>query len=521
MGGERAQRMQDVELVEVEPDSGPATPVGRPEGAAGRPEGAAGRPEGEAGGPAPVRAVWWRRYRWWLASGLVVLVGVTPSVVHAVQERVHLTQQAGVTGIAAPIDGPVHERWSVDWTFQALGEVGGDLVGTVRSGDGVPTVQGIDAATGAVRWSFQVAVPGTWGGGCVLTDGPVSGQDKAVLACLVVDEASPVDAGVGMLGPPAKVHLATLDPRTGAVLGTVRADPLDTIAALGGDVAIASHQTSPTGGESTVRRWDPRTGTVAWTAHHPDPPGGGGSSTGIQESGGVLLVQNVGEVWEVSASGTELRSWSGLSTDAGYSLWRTAGGHVLRATYGQVAAPAGDATVNTYVLTNGTEVIADLGENTTFNLTNQDSTFATVDDGSAPDLLLVAGADPVAYDLRTGHVIWRVHHGIDAFVVLDGTVYAEGAGTVSAIDARTGATRWTAHHSFSASPGALATDGRSLIVMGSPAGSSVSTVEALDLENGTVTWTSTLSQGFDALEVVGGRLAARSHMEAGRLTVLG
>jgi len=226
-------------------------------------------------------------------------------------------------------------------------------------------------------------------------------------------------------------------------------------------------------------------------------------------------------VWEVSASGTELRSWSGLSTDAGYWLWRTTGGHVLRATYGQVAAPAGEATGSTGFITDGTEVITDLGENTTFRLTYQNSTLATVDDGSSPDLLLVAGSDPVAYDLRTGHVIWQVHHGIDAFVVLDGTVYAVGAGTVSAIDARTGATRWTAHHSFSASPGALATDGRSLIVMGSPAGSSVSTVEALDLENGTVTWTSTLSQGFDALAVVGGRLAARSYIETGRLTLLG
>ncbi|MCR6492192.1 PQQ-like beta-propeller repeat protein [Cellulomonas sp. P24] len=507
MGGERAQRTQDVELVEVEPDGGPSA--------------VAGRPEGEAGRPAPVRVGWRRRYRWWLASGLVVLVGVTPSVVHAVQERVRLAQLAGVTGIAAPIDGPVHERWSVDATFQALGEVGGDLIGTVRSGTGVPTVRGIDATTGAVRWSFQVAVPGTWGGGCVLTDGPVSGQDKAVLACLVVDEAQLAPAGDSSLGPPAKVHLATLDPRTGAVLGTVRADPLDTIAALGSDVAIASHQTGPTGGESTVRRWDPRTGTVAWTARHPDPPGGGGSSTGIQESGGVLLVQNMGEVWEVSASGTELRSWSGLSTDGVYSLWRTAGGHVLRATYVQVAAPPEDATVSTYVVTDGTAVITDLGENTTFRLAYQNSVLATVDDGSAPDLLLVAGSDPVAYDLRTGHVIWRVHHGIDAFVVLDGTVYAVGAGTVSAIDARTGATRWTAHHSFSASPAMLATDGRSLIVMSTPAGSSVSTVEALDLENGTVTWTSTLSQGFDALEVVGGRLAVLSYTEAGRLTVLG
>ncbi len=499
--------MQNVELVELDPD--------------GDASGVVDRDNGEASGSPAIRVGWWRRYRWWLASGLAVLVGVAPSVVHGVQDRMRLAELAGVTGIAAPIDGPVHERWSVDATFQALGEVGGELLGTVRSGTGVPTVQGIDATTGAVRWSFQVAVPGTWGGGCVLTDGPVSGQDRAVLACLVVDEASSVDAGVGMLGPPATVHLATLDPRTGAVLGTVRADPSDAISALGSDVAIASHQVGPTGGESTVRRWDPRTGSVAWTARHPDPAGGGGSSTGIQESGGVLLVQTVGEVWEVSASGTELRSWSGLSTDAVYSLWRTAGGHVLRATYVQVAAPPEDATVSTYVVTDGTVVITDLGENTTFSLTYQNSVLATVDDGSAPDLMLVAGSDPVAYDLRTGHEIWQVHHGIDAFVVLDGTVYAVGAGTVSAIDARTGATRWTARHGVSASPAMLATDGRSLIVTGSPAGGSVSTVEALDLENGTVTWTSTLSQGFDALEVVGGRLAVLSYTEAGRLTVLG
>ncbi len=507
MSGERAQRTHDVELVEVEPD--------------GVPSAVAGQLEGETGGSAPVRVVWWRRNRWWLASGLVVLVGVTPSVVHVVQERVRLAQLAGVPGVAAPIDGPVRELWSVDSTFQALGDVGGDLIGTVRDRDGVLTAQGIEATTGAVRWSFRAAVPGTWGGSCTLAGGPVSGRQNAVVACLVVDEASSVDTGVGMLGPPVKAHLATLDPRTGAVLTTSPADPLDAISALGTDIAIASHQTSPTGGESTVRRWDPRTGTVAWTARHPDPAGGGGSSTSIQESGGVLLVQNVGEVWEVSASGAELRSWSGLATDAGYSLWRTAGGHVLWTTYGQVAAPAGDTTGSAGFITDGTEAIDDLSEGTTFTLTHHVPTDAVVDDGSAPDLLLVAGSDPVAYDLRTGHVIWRVHHEIDAFVVLDGTVYGAGPGTVSAVDARTGASRWPTHHSFSASPGTLATDGRSLFVMARRAGSNVSTVEALDLADGTVTWTSTLSHSFDALEVLGGRLAVLSYAEAGRLTALG
>jgi len=507
MSGERAQRTEDVDLVEVEPDDG-SPPM-------------TGRPDDEVDGSAPVPVGWWRRYRWWLASGLVVLVGVAPSVAHAVQERARLAQLAHVPGVVAPLDGPVHEQWSVDASFLVIGEVGGVLLGTQADEKGVTTVRGIDARTGRALWSVPVTVPNSTPGRCVLTGGPVTGPGKAVLACLVVHEVAPVSApaGVRVMGQPLQVHLATLDPRIGALLGTFRADPVETITALGTDIVIASHQTGPTGGETTVRRWDPRTGSVAWTAHHPDTAGDGASSPSIQESGGVLLVQNGGDAWEVSASGAELRTWTGLPTDAGYFLWRTAGGHVLETTGGQGAVTSGEAT-GASANGNGDEV-RDLGEGTTLSLANQIPMRAVVDDGSAPDLLLVAGTDPVAYDLRTGQVVWKAPHQIDAFVVLDGTVYTAGAGTVSAIDARTGTTRWTVHTGFSTNTGTLATDGRSLFVMTARGGSADSVVEALDLADGTVTWTSTLSHTFAGLEMVGDHLAAFTTGNPGQITVLG
>ena len=508
MSGEGARRTDDVELVEVEPDGGsPDT---------------SGRSDDEVAGSAAVRVGWWRRYRWWLASGLVVLVGVTPSAVHAVQERVRLSQLAHVPGIVAPLDGPVHEQWSVDAPFQVIGEVGGVLLGTQTDEKGVTSVRGIDARTGRARWSVPVTVPNSTSGQCVLADGPVTGQDKAVLACLVVDEATPVSAPAGarVMGQPLQVHLATLDPRTGAVLGTFRADPVETISALGTDIVIASHQVDSRGAETTVRRWDPRTGSVAWTAHHPDTAGDGASSPSIQESGGVLLVQDGGDVWEVSASGAELRSWTGLPADGNYSLRRTAGGHVLLTTYGQIATTSGEASGGSGA-TGFEEEVKDLGVGTTFTLTSPVSTKAVVDDGSAPDLLLVPSAPSAAYDLRTGREIWRVHREIEAFVVLDGTVYTAGAGTVSAIDARTGTTRWTVHTGSSTNTGTLATDGRSIFVMTARGGSTASTVEALDLTDGTTTWTSTLSHTFAGLRMLGDHLAAFTNGNPGQVTALG
>ncbi len=507
MGAERVRVTHDVELVEAD-GGAPVT---------------AGQADGETEGSAPVRAAWWRRHLWWLASGLVGVIIAASSVVHAVQVRMRLAELSDVPGIAAPIDGPVHERWSVDSSFQALGEVGGVLVGTETDENGVTSARGIDATTGVARWSVPVTVPAAWGGSCALADGPVTGREKAVLACHVVDEVTPVAAeeGVQTSGQAVRAHLATLDPRTGAVLGTFPAGPLDTISAFGTEVAIASHQIGPTGGESTVRRWDPRTGSATWTAHHADPGSGGSSSTSIQESSGVVLAQNGGDVWEVSASGVEVRSWTGLRTDEGYWLMRTAGGHVLWATYGGTATPSADATGAVTVAVDGTVTVSDLGERTAYTLDHLVPWTALVDDGSAPDLLLVAGSDPVAYDLRTGGEIWRPHRAVDAFVVLDGTVYAAGAGTVSAMDARTGGTRWTVRTDMPLGPGALETDGRSLFVVGVRAGSSVSTVEALDLVAGTVSWTSTLSHAFDGLTVLGGRLGAVSYTDAGKVTVIG
>ena len=506
MSGERSHGTRDVELVEVDGTSAPT-----------------GSRDVEATGPPSFRDVWWRRHRWWLAPGLAVAIVAGISVVHAVQVRLYLAGLAGVPGIAAPIDGPVHELWSADASFQVLGQVGDVLVGTVTDGDGVMTARGVDAATGVVTWSVPVTVPAAWGGSCALADGPVTGPHRAVLACHVVDEATsvPPHAGVRSLGQPLRAHLATLDPLTGTVLGTVTAGPLDTIVVVGTDLAVASHEAGPTGGESTVRRWDPRTWAVVWTASRRDPAGGGSSSTSIQESGGVLLVQNAGDVWEVSASGVELRSWTGLRTDTGQWLTRTAGGHVLWTRYGQVAAPSEDGSGGTVFATDDTSVITDLGEGTSFALQHQVPWTADVDDGSAPDLLLVAGAEPVAYDLRTGKPIWRAQHEIGAFVVLDGTVYAAGTGTVSALDARTGATRWSVRTGTSLDRGALETDGRSLFVVTVRAGDDVSTVEALDLTSGSVSWTSTLSHAFDVLEVLGGHLAVVSYTDTARTTMLG
>jgi outer membrane protein assembly factor BamB len=141
-----------------------------------------------------------------------------------------------------------------------------------------------------------------------------------------------------------------------------------------------------------------------------------------------------------------------------------------------------------------------------FTPPSTDVAWAGVDDGSEPDVLLCIGSTLTAWDLRTGQQLWHSDGPISAALILDGTVYSVGAGTVHAQDARTGHERWSVDTRIRGADG-MATDGRELLVVGNP-GAGASTLRRIDLADGTGLWQTELPVAAQGLEVSGGRLFA-------------
>ena len=411
MRGEPRQTMQDVGIVEP--------PASREPGGALT-----------SAVPPARRLPWWRRHWRGLAAGAAVLVLVLPSVVQSAQERHRLAGLADVPGIVGPLGGPPHELWSDLGTGSATThDVGGVLVGTWRGETEGAVARGVDARAGTAVWSLPLAGPHASGDQCALADGAVDGPHRAMLACVVVDQAPapPVDYPDTSTHA-TKVHLAVIDPRTGHVLATYPATPTDTISSLGTDIAIGS----VVDGRSEVTRFDPRTGRTVWTARPVSTSAPDVALTGasVSSSGDGLLVDAGTQVWELSAAGAVVHEWSGLPVDDGWSIRATPGGHVVRTTY----ARTGRGTTTTDLTTGATIV------------TPPDQQVMTgPDDGSAPMLLLTSGPALTAWDLATGELRWTTNGAVSAVVVLDGTVYSIGAGALRAQDAATGAVRWTVH----------------------------------------------------------------------------
>ncbi|HUX70193.1 MAG TPA: hypothetical protein VMV41_06760, partial [Cellulomonadaceae bacterium] len=182
----------------------------------------------------------------------MALVATASSVIQVVRERERLAHLDGIPGVVSPIVGPVNELWATDRQPDLAGGqvIGGVLVDTWSASTGT-VARGLDPRTGVEVWSRPLERAGSHASRCVVADGPVSGTDRAVLVCLVVDAvATPtgvVGSADGLTGGaadarsvPTQVHLDVLDPRTGAVLSTLPAAPTVTIAGMGADIAISS-----------------------------------------------------------------------------------------------------------------------------------------------------------------------------------------------------------------------------------------------------------------------------------------
>ena len=359
-----------------------------------------------------------------------------------------------------------------------------------------PKARGVDARTGRELWSMTLG--GQSGGTqCVPATGHVEGPGQAVLVCVAVDAAATtggtVDGaepapGESAWQPPARVHLAVLDPRTGRVLRELPAAPGNGIAPLGADVARASAEA----GGNTVTRLDPRTGTEVWTSTHPAETGALAQSAWAEPYGGGLLVSAGSQAWVLSATGELVDEWH-VATDDGWSLFQ-AGGHLLRAAY----EPNAEGVV-----------VTDLATDVTITPPAGFSPWQGVDDGSVPGVLFTAGAGLTAWDLGTGQRRWEVEGVADSAIVLDGVVYSIGSGIVSALDPTSGSELWKVRTDLSG-PYDLATDGRSLVVLGRVSGSATSTVRAVSRTDGSTLWDAPLTHPVQSLEVSAGHLFAQT-----------
>ncbi|HUX72147.1 MAG TPA: PQQ-binding-like beta-propeller repeat protein, partial [Cellulomonadaceae bacterium] len=274
-----------------------------------------------------------------------------------------------------------------------------------------------------------------------------------------------------------------------------------TIAGMGADVVVSSALT----GGAEVARVDPRTGRAAWTVDVTSPTvvGAEVQAPTVQVFGDQVVVDSGAQVWDLSGAGVVVGHWSGLPTSTTWSIWRTTGGHLLRATF---APFGGDVTVTD--LATGVRVVT----------TGTVRDLVGVDDGSAPGLLLVGGARLTAWDLATGVERWHVDGAADSVVVLGGTVYSVSSGALRAQDAETGAVRWTSRNHYGPAP-SLETDGQSLYVATLDPTFVSSTLRAVSTSDGSIIWTSPLTGASVSLLELGGRLFTTT--PGGRLTALG
>jgi hypothetical protein len=469
--------MRDVELVEGDERTGATTPS------------SADASPGD--GSARRR----RARRWWLLATVLVVVLVVTSIVQDRRDQARLVRLAAVPGVLAPVGGPVHGLWTTPVATTAaimdVHDVGGVLVGGWTSPDGGSAARGVDARTGTEVWSVPLAAAGVPSWGCVTTQGPVTGQDRAVLVCEVVDASVTEMLGTTNSTHATAVHVVVLDPRTGTVLRRLPADVQGSFATIGADVVRAT--TTDNGVD--VTRLDPRTGRTAWTAHLTADSRYAGTvrPVWVQGLGGGLLVQADAQAWELDPTGGVVRVGTAPPPAGVWEFFRTAGGDMVRFGFPSPQT-SGDLTYT--VLATGATFTPPAARPPSYG----------VDDGSAPNVLLSLGPTMTAWDLRTGQQRWRGEGSITTALILDGTVYSVGAGIVHAQDAQTGHALWSVD-TKTRGANDLATDGRTLLVL-TGNDTATSTLRSLDLTDGHEQWQTQLPVAAQSLQVITGRLFA-------------
>jgi outer membrane protein assembly factor BamB len=465
--------MVDVELVDDEPPRGEPDPVTE---WLRRIAGAAvllARRAATFVGHLVVRA-WRRPALRWVTLGVVAAVVVVP-VVDASRERTRLAALAQVPGVLQPLHAGLRVLYSMagnDKDAAALRDgflLGDGVVGSLSVFGENTEVVGLDAATGSRRWSTPLGDRDAWGDAV-----PWCTPAGGVVACQVT-------GGPGRAGGATVAATWALDPADGHLLRThaygdhVRAVVAGGLMVVAAQVAGADR--APATGPWTVT-WrvtgeDPATGSARWTWTSPplavsaeddpfDPfhdPADYGSRLWATTDDAVLRIGD--DTWLLGPDGT-LRLH--VARPGGWSVAETRGGSFVR-------QPMERGAVQ---LSRPRELLVDDGS---WRPLDGIPLPTTVDDGSAPDLILMtttssAGTALTAVDRHTGSTRWQASLGAAVTgplrslsgMVLEGRVLT-GLEDLRGLDAATGSPLWT----VAGAGGWLSTDGSVVVVATSDA----------------------------------------------------
>lgn len=398
-----------------------------------------------------------RRSRLWLlvpVLAVIALAGV--QLVVDARERAAVAALAAVPGVVRPVDADLRVLWEPGPGTQAALQSGiavdGSLIGLQQSDDNAQALVAVDERTGERRWTTTLAAAHTVDhgadgftsvGGCVLEPG---GTGRVV--CLVTDAFLTYRDTAMVYVPSSTGLLVVADVDDGSVVAVRPAPSVVAFTVLAGLAVTAEPAAN---GAVAVTAADLVSGQREWQTTVPGAPVvpddsgyADGSTSMFATADGVGVVMPGRRIALLDTTGRVVRT--GLDASLGY---------VADPATATVAAVAGDeqGTPRTTIVGGGPDLV----------LSGQQMR-VSADDGSVPDLVLMADNVVRAYDRSTGAVRWTVRHvpAGDA-LVLRGRVYLSTGGGVVAVDGRTGEELWRAPVGPGLTLGGLVTDGRHLL----------------------------------------------------------
>jgi len=442
--------------------------------------------------------------RWWpfVAGVLAVLLAI--GITSAVRTRDRAARLAALPGVLAPLDSSLHVLWRAPMRgWGQLLALDGSVVLFGRDDQGAAAIVSLDGTTGEERWSVPLPdVTVTGDVSCNALDDAARGR-AAHLVCRLVS-ASVIDAEDGIYRPAGTTRLVVLDSRTGRqVADRTMDDPGVSVEPFGRDLILTGVLRD---GRAQVTRQAAVTGEVRWTFRSTDPLKGQQGPTWLYPSvqHGVIVV-NGPVTWAFAPDGTMLGEWHLRGGD-----WAVRGGWGLDVTVlpdGRFAVGESGGvglsddqygTVSTTDARDGYPIPGPVLE-------------PIVDDGSAATILFSTPSGSggvVATDLATGTRLWRfasVPWG--SALVLDGRLIAVVSRELIAFDTRTGRVLWRVAVPMGNHSGQVLTDGRSILVPMFDLGRGA-VLTAFDPADGRTHWSTRLPSSTTFLAVADGRLVA-------------
>lgn len=443
----------------------------------------------------------------------LVAFAVGANVLEARREAQRLAALAAVPGMLSHLDGPVEVLWEIDGMFR------GDL-GELLLVAGAQGLQGVDAATGEVRWTRPEGVAGGAEEYCMpigraaadmyaalgvrgpAPDTEALADQPLLLACMTYSMSYAED-GSGVFGP---VLISVIDGLSGEDRNHYAASgSLLNVEEVGADLVVTLALPD---GRLRAIRWDPLLGELRWERTSatpiftPEYP----QASGWSRVGDVMTVTGIGSVAIDLETGEEVPA----ETSPEDTAWTD-----------EIVLPDGATATWTYGATaiNGSGAVLEEDGTVRFELPGPVWP-ARPHDGSVPEVLVVndqASASLIGLDARTGEELWRELLGSgQALVQVDGVGVALQAPGLQAFDVRDGSLLWSAEADTNAWVSGL-TDGEVVLALRlDPSGRQ--DLVAYALEDGSERWSSPMPAGLNTVYATPtGRLVAIAEMTVAAL----